>query len=106
MKRMTNIEFKNANFTILFGCDPKEGVTADTQFVNAFFDHISASFDPKTGRVMFPECLNLIESDDVAFESVTNNLGRTLTLTRQSNLIDYKLLVIISDQRDEDGKLK
>ena len=55
---------------------------------------------------MFPECLNLIESDDVSFESVTNNLGRTLTLTRQSNLIDYKLLVIISDQRDEDGKLK
>ena len=69
----------------MFGCDPKEGVKADTQFINAFFDHLATSFDPKTGQLKFPDCLNQIEKDDVMFESVTNNLGRTLTLTRQNN---------------------
>lgn len=31
---------KPANFTLLFGCNPAEGVAADTKFVKCFIEHL------------------------------------------------------------------
>ena len=83
---------------MLFGCDPRNGVEADTEFIRVFFEHLETSFDSKSGSLLFPNCLNIIEQEDVKFESVTNNLGRTLLLQRQTNLIVNKVLVAITDE--------
>ena len=74
-----------ANFTMLFGCDPQNGVKADTEFIEEFIKHISSKFDPKMMTQMFPNCLSQIEQSHVKFESVTNNLGRSLMLARQND---------------------
>lgn len=42
---------KVSNYTFLFGCNPAEGVRADTNFVDLFIKHISGLFDPETGSV-------------------------------------------------------
>jgi hypothetical protein len=51
-----------ANFTFLFGCDPANGVSADTKFVSDFVDHINKSFDPITQTVLIPEVLGNIDT--------------------------------------------
>ena len=43
-----------ANFTFLFGCNPAEGVKADTQFIKCFVDHCKDLFSPETGTLMLP----------------------------------------------------
>ena len=79
----------------MFGCDPEMGVVADTKFIKEFTNHIAASFDYKTGAVSFPQCLTEIESMKVKFESVTDNLGRKLSITRIDNKIEFKKLIVI-----------
>ena len=51
-----------ANFTFLFGCDPANGVKADTEFVKDFIDHIDKSFDPITQTTLNPEVLGNIDT--------------------------------------------
>lgn len=46
--------------------------------------------------MQFPFCLGQIERDDIKFESVSNNLGRPLELTRQNTLISFKVLIAIT----------
>ena len=70
-------------------------MVADTQFINEFVNHIEQRFNPKTGSLLFPDCLAQIEQTKVKFESVTNNLGRTLMLTRQDDRIGFKLLIAV-----------
>lgn len=53
---------KIANFTFMFGCNPAEGVKADTKFVDCFIKHIKYHFDPENGSVNIPECLSIIDS--------------------------------------------
>jgi len=50
-----------ANFTFLFGCNPAEGVFADTKFVTSFVEHCKGLFDPEEGTVLIPECLGIID---------------------------------------------
>lgn len=40
MKKKQVEEHSQANFTILFGCDPKTGVASETKFVHEFISHI------------------------------------------------------------------
>lgn len=46
----------------MFGCNPAEGVKADTKFVDCFIKHIKYHFDPENGSVNIPECLSIIDS--------------------------------------------
>lgn len=55
------------NFTLLFGCDPQQGVVADTKFIEAFIKHLKNSFESKTGTLRIPECLGFIEQSKVSF---------------------------------------
>ena len=91
-----NIEEPKRNFTLLFGCDPEEGVVADTKFIDAFIKHLKRSFDSKTGTLKFPECLGFIEKKKVSFQSTSNNLGRLLEISRQNDKVGLKHLVVIS----------
>lgn len=69
---------KPANFTLLFGCNPAEGVAADTKFVSCFIKHIENHFDPEDGTVILPETFSVVDSakEAVKFESTSCNLGR------------------------------
>ena len=80
---------------MLFGCDPENGVEADTKFIQEFIAHIVSSFDAKTGSVAIPACLSQIEQRKVKFESVTDNLGRMLKMTRQDNKVGLKTLMVL-----------
>lgn len=80
---------------MLFGCDPAYGVVADTKFIAEFISHIVSSFDSRTGSVAIPQCLGQIEQRKVKFESVTDNLGRMLHMTRQDNKVGMKSLIIL-----------
>jgi hypothetical protein len=80
---------------MLFGCDPENGVVADTKFIAEFISHIVSSFDSRTGSVAIPQCLSQIEQRKVKFESVTDNLGRMLRMTRQDNKVGLKTLIVL-----------
>lgn len=86
-----------ANFTFLFGCNPAEGVNADTKFVKCFVEHCTDLFDPETGTVMLPECLGVIDAakDKVSFESTSCNIGKSLKLKNYENKVGPKMLLVI-----------
>lgn len=88
---------KISNFTMMFGCDPQNGVEADTKFIREFIRHLTSKFDTKQCSCLFPECLGHIENETTKFESVTNNLGRSLKIECQSNRVGFKNLVAIHD---------
>ena len=82
---------------MLFGCNPDFGVPADTKLVKLVVDHLRDYFDPEDGSALLPECFGVIDTfeHDVALESVSCNLGKSLRLLRQDNRISYKQLVVI-----------
>lgn len=71
MRNNTNI----ANFTIVWGCPPKAGVLATTQFAVDLLKLFERNFDIKTGSVRIPAVFNKIISSDAAFETATCNLS-------------------------------
>ena len=88
---------------MLFGCDPEMGVVADTKFIKEFTNHVASRFDYRTGSVAFPQCLTEIESMKVKFESVTDNLGRKLSISRLDNKIKFKCLIVIEEENVSEG---
>jgi hypothetical protein len=101
-----------ANFTFLFGCNPAEGVKADTQFVKCFVDHCTDLFNPEDGTLMLPEGLGVIDAakDKVNFESTSCNIGKSLKLKQYDNKVGYKMLLVIRRNEevdlDENGNIK
>ena len=85
------------NFTYVFGCNPADGVKADTKFIQTFVEHLRGLFDPEDGTLMFPECLGVIDSTKGGenFESTSCNIGKSLRLKRYDNRVDHKQLVVI-----------
>ena len=51
------------NYTLLFGCDPLLGVSANTKFVDEFIKNLKSSFESKHGTLKIPECLGYIEQN-------------------------------------------
>ena len=107
MKARGNVDVRStkiSNYTFLFGCNPAEGVAADTKFVEAFIDHIYNLFDPDDGSVMIPECFGMIDvmRHSVNFESTSGHLGRSLLLRRQDNRIGPKQLIVIVEETSKD----
>jgi hypothetical protein len=101
-----------ANFTFLFGCNPAEGVKADTQFVKCFVEHCTDLFNPEDGTLMLPEGLGVIDAakDKVNFESTSCNIGKSLKLKQYDNKVGYKMLLVIRRNEevdlDENGNIK
>ena len=91
------------NFTFLFGCDPHSGVVADTKFIKDFCEQLLSRFNPKTGSLLFPDCLSISEQNDVKFEKSTNHLGRLLLLTRQDDKVGAKILIVISEKEPSES---
>jgi hypothetical protein len=85
------------NFTFVFGCNPAEGVKADTEFIKNIRDHMRGLFDPEDDSLMFPECLGIIDSTKGSenFESTSCNIGRSLRLQRWNNRVGIKQLIVI-----------
>ena len=78
---------KLKNYTFLYGCNPSEGVAADTEFVQVFIKHVTGLFDPDTGSINVPACFSAIdvkkqEAKPIPFESTSSHLGRNLTMLR------------------------
>lgn len=92
-------EAKVSNYTFLFGCNPADGVAANTKFVQLFINHIKNRFEPDTGYVVIPECLGMMDvtSESVNFESTSGHLGRSLRLMRQDNRVGPKQLIVITE---------
>jgi len=80
-----------------FGCDPANGVPADTQLVMTIVNHLKSYFTPEDGHVLIPDCFNAIDavSSKVALEQTSCNLGKNLKLLRQDNRIGIKQLIVI-----------
>lgn len=97
-----------ANYTLLFGCKPANGVAADTQFVDLFIKHINGLWNPDDGTVQIPECFSIIDvKSKVNFESTSGHLGRNLTMMRQDNRVGPKMLIVVTEcLYDKEGKLK
>ena len=91
------LDSKIANFTFLFGCDPAAGVPASTQLVNLIVEHLNDYFDPMDGSALIPQCFGVIDAirKDVALESTSCNLGKSLRLQRRDNRVDKKQLIVI-----------
>ena len=90
------------NFTFVFGCNPAEGVKADTEFIKNIRDHMRGLFDPEDDSLMFPECLGIIDSTKGSenFESTSCNIGRSLRLQRWNNRVGIKQLIVIKREPD------
>lgn len=98
LRQNTKVHIKPANFTMLFGCDPASGVPADTQLVKVLVQHLRDYFDPEDGSAVMPDCFGLIDAieSEVALESTSCNLGRSLKLKRQDNRIGRKQIIVIT----------
>ena len=75
MKGASELKTEIANFIMLFGCEPADGVGGATEFVNDIINLMKDSFDAETGTVLLPDALNMVVSSDAIFETSSSNLS-------------------------------
>lgn len=82
---------------MLFGCDPANGVAANTKLVMVIVQHLMDYFHPDDGSAIIPECFGVIDAlkNEVALEQTSCNLGKSLKLRRQDNRVGTKMIVVV-----------
>ena len=70
------------NFTLIYGCQPGQGVSATSKFIEDLVNLYNSNFDPDNGQVVIPDVFSKVLSSDAKIESVTCNEARKLFLER------------------------
>jgi hypothetical protein len=78
-------------------------VPANTKLVMLVVEHLNDYFDPTDGSALIPQCFGVIDAvrKEVALETTSCNLGRSLRLQRRDNRVDIKQLIVIVKVVDE-----
>jgi len=66
-------------------------------------EHLNDYFDPTDGSALIPQCFGVIDAvrKEVALETTSCNLGRSLRLQRRDNRVDIKQMIVIVKVVDE-----
>ena len=97
----TTASINVGNFTLIYGCQPGEGVNAASKFIADLVNLYTTNFDPENGQIVIPDVYSKVLSSDAKIESVTCNEARKLFLEREDDLIGHKRLVYAIDKADQ-----
>ena len=68
-----------SNFIFSFGCQPTDGVIAQSKYIEDLFNLFTSNFD-EYGCIVLPDVFSRVLSSDAKFETVSSNLTRKLKL--------------------------
>lgn len=97
----TTASIRVGNFTLIFGCQTGEGVSAASKLISDLVNLYNTNFDPDNGSIIIPDVYSKILSSDAKIESVTCNEARKLFLEKEDDLVGHKILVYSIDKADE-----
>jgi len=80
------------NFIFIFGCEPANGVKAQTDMVKNFINHCSEV--TVNGKLIFPQALQNLEGADACFETITSSKIQPSVMIRQNDITTSKVALI------------
>ena len=81
-----SVEVTPSNFIILYGTKPGKMVKLDTQMIKDFIDNIYRRTDRIQFKVMFPDVLYQMKTEDANFEMADSNSIQKLNLYHRQSI--------------------
>ena len=79
---------------LAWGCEPKQGVSAETEMVKNFLQTLDDKFDRYTQMIEFPKAIKNIASKDANFEFTTSNTLMNCKISRHKNIVTASKAII------------
>ena len=89
-----NLGVRRENFSLYFGCNPEQGVIANTKMIKDSVDILLDQYNRMEFAVDFPSCYDDIKGEDANFEIVTSQTSSPLRIPYRTNISEEKLCTI------------
>ena len=86
------------NVIVVFGCQPSDGVSLDTQMIHDAAHAMEHRFDRKTFILEIPAVFEHLKGQDVNFEMITSSTLQKLELQYRNNIVSKSRgIVFVTD---------
>ena len=89
-----NLGVRRENFSLYFGCNPEQGVIANTKMIKDSVDILVDQYQRMEFAVDFPSCYDDLKGEDANFEIVCSQTTQPLRLPYKTNISERKLATI------------